>query len=190
MRSILAAVGLWLVLVVTGFGVLTKYASTAGDAGRAAETWPAESRFDRDRERPTLVLFLHPQCPCSRATIEELDRLLAESQGRLGVRVVFVRPSGMPAGWEHTDLWRRAAAIPGVSVAADVGGVEARQFGARTSGQALLYEPDGRLLFRGGLTAARGHAGDSPGGDALRAILAGNASAIEDIPVFGCPLFE
>jgi hypothetical protein len=72
----------------------------------------------------------------------------------------------------------------------DEGGAEARRFGATTSGHAVLYSPDGRLLFRGGLTGARGHAGDNANLDALAAVLDGAPSPHINVPVFGCPLFE
>ena len=38
-----------------------------------------------------------------------------------------------------------------------------QRFGAETSGQTLLYDRDGRLLFSGGTTGSRGHDGDNAG---------------------------
>jgi len=43
----------------------------------------------------------------------------------------------------------------------------ARSFGVHTSGQALLYAPDGTLRFAGGITSGSGHAGDNAGVDAI-----------------------
>ena len=45
------------------------------------------------------------------------------------------------------------------------------RFGLVSSGHALLYDENGRLLFSGGLTNARGHAGNSVGRNAIVAIL-------------------
>jgi hypothetical protein len=58
-------------------------------------------------------------------------------------------------------LRRSAAAIPGVKVLFDPDRMEARRFGAETSGHNLSFGADGGLLFSGGITASRGHAGES-----------------------------
>ncbi|HUR59158.1 MAG TPA: hypothetical protein VM029_15690, partial [Opitutaceae bacterium] len=93
-----------------------------------------------------------------------------------------------PADWPHTDLWRRAAAIPGVKVLTDVDGRAAARFGAVTSGQALLFDTAGRLLFSGGITGARGHQGDNAGRRAVVARVFGRETAPAHTPVFGCSL--
>jgi hypothetical protein len=81
-------------------------------------------------------------------------------------------PPGFTSNWAKTSLWRSAAAIPGVSETVD-DGREARLFGAATSGQTMVYDRNGRLLFSGGITAARGHLGDNPGASAITALLEG-----------------
>jgi hypothetical protein len=91
--------------------------------------------------------------------------------------------------WERTDLWRQAAAIPGATVTRDDDGHEAALFRAETSGQTFLYASDGDLLFTGGTTGARGHAGDNAGRAALLALLRREAPDRRATPVFGCPLF-
>ncbi|MFN0022108.1 MAG: hypothetical protein ACKVP0_27995 [Pirellulaceae bacterium] len=107
----------------------------------------------------------------------------------LDIRVAFVQPPGTNTDWAHTDIWQAAAAIPGVAVALDHHGLEARRFGARTSGEAFLYDSAGRLVFQGGITPARGHEGDSAGKTAIaRWIAAPPAEA--RAPVFGCPLLD
>jgi hypothetical protein len=104
---------------------------------------------------------------------------------------VFVRPGrpGATIGWEKTDLWERAAAIPDVTVARDDDGHEAAQFGAETSGQTFLYAPDGELLFSGGTTGARGHPGDNAGRATLLAMLRQDIQDRRTTKVFGCALF-
>ena len=57
--------------------------------------------------------------------------------------------------WARTGLWDQAEAIPGVRIWTDVGAVEARRFGAATSGLVLVYDASGRLVFQGGITPAR-----------------------------------
>jgi hypothetical protein len=102
--------------------------------------------------------------------------------------VLFVHPDAAPADWEKTDLWQSAAAIPGVSVFTDTNGVEAQRFGAQTSGQTILYDAQGKLLFQGGITAGRGHEGDNAGEDSIVALVHGEEPVVRKTPVFGCPL--
>ena len=53
--------------------------------------------------------------------------------------------------------------LPDVTVVRDDMAGEARRFGAVTSGQTLLFDTQGNLLFSGGITAARAQAGDNAG---------------------------
>jgi hypothetical protein len=113
---------------------------------------------------------------------------MTRAQDRVTAYVLFLKPPGFPDYWEETDLWRSAAAIPGVKVLRDDAGAEARRFRAATSGQTLLYDADGRLLFSGGITASRGHAGDNAGRSVIVALLTEGQGGQTETPVFGCPL--
>jgi hypothetical protein len=140
-------------------------------------------------------MFAHPRCPCTRASIGELEQLMSDCQGRLEAQVWFIKPAGTPDDWTNTDLWRTAARIPGVSVHCDEGEVEARRFHAETSGETLLYDQNGQLRYQGGLTISRGHFGDNPELNALELLINGKAETELSIhlvkaPVFGCSLFD
>jgi hypothetical protein len=76
-----------------------------------------------------------------------------------------------------------------VTVVRDDDGRHAKQFGAATSGQTLLYDQDGALVFSGGITGARAHAGDNLGRQSLVALLNRQPAARTGTSVFGCPLF-
>jgi hypothetical protein len=102
---------------------------------------------------------------------------MARAQGSVAATVLFYRPRQFPPGWERTDLWRSAAAIPGVTVRADPEGREAQRFGAVTSGHVLLYDRAGQLLFTGGITGSRGHEGDNAGCDRVIRLLTGSPTA-------------
>ena len=95
----------------------------------------------------------------------------------------------MPEGWEKSDLWNAAVALPDTTVVRDDDGREAERFGAVTSGQTLLYDAQGTLLFSGGITGARGHAGDNAGRASLVALLNRVPGAHSATDVFGCSLF-
>jgi len=156
----------------------------------APADWPADSRIARAPDRPTLVMLVHPHCPCSRASLAELDRIMTRVSGRLSAHVLFVLPSGVSEGWERGASWDSIARVPGVLVHVDDGGREAARFGAFTSGQTVLYDAHGQLRFSGGITPARGHEGDSAGADAVVAVVQGAAPAAPRTPVFGCSLVE
>ena len=152
--------------------------------------FPAESGIPKDGARPTLLMFAHPHCPCTRASLAELSRLMARARDRVAAHILFLKPAEVKGDWVQSDLWASAAAIPGVRVVADESGREAARFGAGTSGLTLLYGADGRLLFSGGITAARGHEGDNAGRNALTSLLTAGEGEGAETPVFGCQLFD
>jgi hypothetical protein len=133
-------------------------------------------------------MLVHPQCACSRASIGELAQLMAHVQNRVTVHLLFYRPVGAGAEWTDTGLWDRAAEIPGVELRIDEDGVEAARFGGFVSGQTFLFGADARLLFQGGITYARGHAGDNAGRESIQAILLDRPAPARRTPVFGCLL--
>ncbi len=185
---LLLVASVWLLAVGAGFVLLLDYAGTPGHAGTPVACWPAQSRVRLDPSRANLVMLAHPHCPCTRASIDSLARIMTCCQGLVTAHVIFYKPAGYPPNWEQTDLWHSAAAIPGVEVLCDVEGHEIQAFGATTSGQVVLYSAGGELLFSGGITVSRGHVGDNPGEEAVIACLTGRGVVRTHCPVFGCPL--
>jgi hypothetical protein len=179
----------WLAGVTWGLSVVWAYENRAGEGAHAPVRWPAQSALRVATDRPTLIFLAHPQCTCTRASLEELNRVLAHTPNAPKTYIVFLKPSGVEDGWEQTDLWRAAAALPGVTVIRDDEGVEARRFGVATSGQTLLYDRSGTLVFSGGITGSRGHAGDNAGETALVTLLRRGDADRHASSVFGCPLF-
>jgi hypothetical protein len=180
---------IWLLALGVGMSLAMKYVNTSGKSGASPPDWPADSRIKRNPQLPTLVMMVHPKCPCSRASISELALLMTQEQGQMNVEVVFVKPAGLPEKWEQTDLWQSTMRLPGVQLRVD-DGTEARRFGSFTSGQVMLYGTNGQLLFDGGLTSSRGHTGDNDGSRSIRSLLKKGTSEISNTPVFGCSLFN
>ena len=183
---------IWLGAAVAGTRFLLVYDFTPGreGTGKAPSHWPAASEIPHAAALPTLVMFAHPKCPCTRASMGELALLMAHCQGLVDARVVFFQPEGSGEDWSRTDLWRTAAAIPGVTVQADEGGAEATRFHATTSGQTILYDARGDLLFNGGITDGRGHSGDNAGRSAIIGLLNHRTAAVRQMPAFGCSLLD
>jgi hypothetical protein len=179
---------MWLGVVLSGTALMLKYSGSPAKQKSPPARWPEGAQVARMPGQPTLVLFLHPQCPCSIATVGELERIMARCPAGVTLHAVFVRPEGMSQSWVESDLWRKAAAIPGVKVSQDEGGKVARLFQVGTSGEALVYDANGVLAFHGGITVARGHSGDNAGNDAVLALLRQEAAGEFTTPVFGCAL--
>jgi hypothetical protein len=181
----------WLGVVGTGLWMLWAYDNRPGVSASAPPRWPAQTALTRSTTGPTLLFVAHPQCTCTRASLDELAEILARASSHPPrTYVLFLRPSTFEAGWEHTDLWRRAAALPNVIVMRDDDGLEARRFGVETSGQTMLYDGSGTLVYSGGITGSRGHAGENAGELTLVALLTRGHAERRAAGVFGCSLFS
>lgn len=180
-----ALVAIWSAAVATGIALLTLYAITPGDSSPAPATIGQSNSATSAEHR--LYMFLHPRCPCSVASVNELARIMSRCSAQLDATVYFVRSESQRVGWERGPLWNLASAIPGVNVKSDVGGQAAARFNSSTSGEVFVYDRLGKLRFHGGITAARGHAGDNLGQLAVIAIASGEEFYVEHSPVFGCP---
>lgn len=179
---------LWAMGVGAGLQMLWSYENAPGRAASAPAAWPETSLLAAPGGRPVVVVALHPQCPCSRATVAELARLAARAVQPPDILALVVAGPGFDESLVRSDLWRAAERIPGVRVVRD-DGAEARRFGARVSGQVLVYDGGGRLRFNGGITGSRGHEGDNAGRSAVESMLAGRPHAATAF-VFGCLLFD
>jgi hypothetical protein len=181
---------LWVLAVSGGLCLLWGYENAPGIGARPPVSWPAGSRIQHSTDHATLVMLAHPHCPCTRASIGELASLMAHTEGHLTAYVLFLKPAGFPDDWDKTDLRQNAAGIPGVTVLVDDGGTEAQHFNAATSGQTILYDAQGQLLFSGGITGSRGHSGDNAGRSAIESLVNVGAAGRAETFVFGCPLFD
>jgi len=187
---------LWAGMVLAGFGIMMHYelrSETAQAPSLAAWPWPAQAPLPLLAGRGNLVMFVHPRCPCTGASLAEAVEAVTRAGGpdKLAFTVLFTLPSGEQAAWENSDLWRSASALPGVRVAVDPDGRLAARFGAIASGHTLFFDPSGRLRFSGGLTGMRGQQGENLGLDEVIALAQGTAPALpalEKTPVYGCIL--
>ena len=186
-----AAVGLiaWAASVAVGFAMLARYKSAPGAQGGAPPHWPTETRIARGKKL-SLVLFAHPYCPCTRASLSQLREILSSATDEVRTSVVFLQPDGDAEAVRRSSLWTSAVSIPGVDVVLDETGAEAARFGGQTSGHFVVYDAAGNLRFAGGLTASRGHLGDSAGKAQVLALIRGGAvtATAAVAATFGCSL--
>lgn len=177
----------WLASVLGSMAVLIDYTNQSGDPGSPPQAWPEQAHLDHSHESDTLVLFAHPLCPCTSASIAELARLIAEAPNPILTHVVFFAPD--EHSWPQTQLEKKATRIPDVIVHRDPEGVESRIFGVSTSGHVLLYGADGHLRYSGGITGGRGHEGANTGRTSVLACIRERSTA-PPFPIFGCGLRE
>jgi hypothetical protein len=173
---------------VAGFAAMYKFDQTAGAVSDVPVQWPASTVLEGPATHGSLLVFVHPYCSCTVATVHELATLHADRKSpgeRPAMTILFYRPAN--SAWKQGKLWDSARHdLPGARIIWDDGGREARRFGACTSGYALLYGARGNLLFKGGVTGSRGHEGDNFGIDELRTSIDTGRPAHRSSLVFGC----
>lgn len=178
-RRLLAGfVLVWSGLAGLGFYAMFAHATTEGETSDSPERWPAGTQLSRGSGF-TIAVFVHPECPCSRASLSELATIARRSSATFHIVVAGPDVEG--------DLWDQAGGIAGAVRSID-DGREAARFGALTSGYTVVYDRDGIQRFAGGITGERGHAGDNVGRDAVQRIVAGLENHRRSHTVFGCAL--
>lgn len=147
------AVAAWLTLVALGLGALAYFAGTPGSAGHPPPRWPAleGAPLGPEVQGPRLLVFAHPRCACTRATLAEVERWLASGAASgVEVTLVFCAAGHPPPRVRSDDLVARARGLPGARVVLDLDGRLEAAFAVATSGHALLYDAAGALRFSGG----------------------------------------
>jgi hypothetical protein len=170
----------WAMLVAGGMGVLVAYQMHAGRQKIAPQNAPIPVKG-----RATLLVFIHPMCSCTNATLNELDKIASTNGDKLTIKVLC---ENLEPQWADSDVVRRAKEIPGVEVWTDAKGELAQKVGALTSGFVVLYDANGRKVFQGGITASRAHEGDNEGEDAIDEFVSKGKIALRNTPTYGCAL--
>lgn len=190
---------LWAFLVLLGYGSMVFYSTTPAKSSASVEYFPSSSSaaahpLSLRTDGLTLITFLHPQCPCSRATVSELQNILRRKLGRdqaqLSAFAVVSRPSGCAESFAQGAIVDSLKDIADIKIVIDKDDIESRRFGAISSGQTLLFDKNGKCLFAGGITPARGEVGENGGTNALLELIARQPSSmpVRKNPVFGCSL--
>jgi hypothetical protein len=189
-KSVAAVVVVWAAVVVAGVRWTLTYERTPGPSGSSPDRWPSSSSLTRADRGFTLLMLAHPDCPCTRASLAELEKIITRTSKQVAAFVLFSKPGTRREDVERSDLWRWAAALPGVTAVFDAGAAETARFRAYVSGHTLLYDEAGRLRFSGGITAVRGQQGDNAGVEAIVRLATGPDERRSTTPVFGCVLHD
>ena len=111
-------------------------------------------------ERGTLVMFAHPKCPCTQASLSELAQILTWCQGRVVGHLRFVTPCDAGDYPEDSfDNMQRVAARLGYPFPYLIDDTQsvARSYGAICTPDFFGYDADLRLQYRGRLDESGRH---------------------------------
>jgi hypothetical protein len=153
-------------------------------ASAKSRNWPEGAPLTLDPARLTLLLFVHPQCRGTEATLQTLAHVMEHCAGHANVTIMLYEDPALLAHWKGSPIKSEAESIPGATVREDHLGEAASFFDVKTSGSALIFAPDGTLLYRGGITPGLGQVGD---GEVLQRWLL-DGQGVRHEPVFGAPL--
>lgn len=163
-----------------------KYQYTPGIECAVSCRWPTDSKLFRPFNKPCLVVFVHEECPCTRATLTELMKVATKCRDRVSIEIVFIDYE-LKSHAIRADLLRTAKEIPSARILSARPN-EARLFGATTSGYVALYNQGGSLVYHGGITDGRGHEGDNLGEDSLVSWITKGIGPVHEQPTYGCEL--
>ena len=182
----------WVGLLALGMVMLAQYSNKPGALDNTVLKFPRNTNIQLSANKSTMLVFLHPYCSCSLATLENLERLQPSIKNKVEIYALFFSPSSQSADWSKTISWYKAARIPRVHVMKDTDGQIAKQFHAATSGYVVVYGIDGHKIFSGGITPSRGHSGESKGTEAITALLNTAVSKTKAVQtfVFGCSILN
>lgn len=186
-RFPLFLVVIWTAALSAAVAGLAKYDNTAGKSSPETD-WPKASRLERREGALQLVVFAHPACPCTPATLSELARAVGTASTKSHIHLVLSGPEADSIKWKAILTTLVKPGVVNASLVEDPDAKEAALFKARTSGQTFLFDAKGSLLFSGGITSSRGHEGSNTGEETVKDWLRGKSAKKTQTPVFGCPL--
>lgn len=182
----LLAIG-WCAALLLVWNQLLAHTYRPANTPGAVAAWPViDQQFDSTGVN--ILVFAHPFCPCTRATLAELEDSLQRASPELKVTIVFIT-----AGLSADDVDRSATVaaakqFPRVALQFDPSADMAKLFGASVSGEVFVFDAAGNRVFHGGITAGRGHRGHSVSKEAFEQVIRGKYEGAGEFPLFGCRL--
>lgn len=190
-RSLAAIVCIWLGTLGVGIGVIEHLANRPGPVG-------PEPAAREQVPRPLARMYVHPRCPCSRASLLELAALMSSPGVEADVEIHVYSPADAPDDWVQGRALRIAEQIPRARVLIDPEAARAHADGALTSGHLVVRTAAGSVAFSGGITRSRGQQGPSPAHDRVLHLLRAQRDPDDTLtlarvapatsPVFGCQI--
>ena len=110
---------LWLSASIAGMTTLWNHEARPGIPAAAPTSWPRDSALSKQPSKAAMLVWIHPHCPCSWATIRELERLLVHVSDDTDCQIILTRPAECGSDFVESDLTRAIRKIRGVSVVVD-----------------------------------------------------------------------
>ena len=131
----------------------------------------------------TLVIAVHSNCPDSWATTSAAMRICHRVPGEVKLTVLFLG--------KEDDISRNPA-FAGLAkmksqILSDLNGEAARRIGLTNFGQALLFSPNGNLLYSGSITPSANRSGN-PGEEVVIELINGSTVSSSGAAPYGCSL--
>jgi hypothetical protein len=173
-----ALVAAWIAALAYGSHVMMTYDTTAG---RSAKRAPAVSS---SKVRAwTCVMVVHPDCPCTRASLSALREIVARYNERVEFRIVMVSETPRL----DSPNFEAACKIPEAAVSWITPQRADELYDSYTSGQAFILDRNGDVAFSGGITPGRGTDKPEFALQLFESVLAGKPVR-KSSPVYGCEL--
>lgn len=162
--NVTIASAVWLLAIVVVFGAFTRYHIAAGANANAPDILPASIVCKQsDCKDYHLLFFVHPGCPCTKASWYELERVLHPISTRTHVTAIVLEYNYSIPAQDHTEVAKLVGASEFVDVLYLPEQIVRDEFGVTTSGQCLMYNASKNLVFEGGVTPSRNHTGPNKG---------------------------
>lgn len=109
------------------------------------------AQWSTSTNRPLLLHFFNPDCPCSRFNQDHVRDLIRTHRGRVTI-VAVIEPEGGPVQAHAVANAERELGVP---VLLDADGSLAKMVGVYSSPQAVVVTAAGELYYRGNYNLAR-----------------------------------
>lgn len=190
-----ALVIFWLLGTAYGFSFLLEHDFQSNDLPKTTAVNWSEVLGDQSElskqfsQHPlTIVVAVHPKCPCTKATLQELQERTKFANVSVKTMVLAYTPASEKENpeWTKTPTLDLLQELPGASIVRDIDAGIAIRLRLEVSGAVLVTDQSGKTWLQGGITASRSCRGNCPGSIALEQILAGRLTRPVFSPVFGC----
>lgn len=177
----------WFGAAILGWSAMLQHTYQPQPTEKPASQWP-KTKLAVKTDGVRIVVFAHPFCPCTQATLNSLDESLSRLPSHTSLHIVFCTAGFDDQQVALSQTMAFARRIPQVDVYCDEDGEETRLFGAKVSGEVFAFDFHGRRVFHGGVTVGRGHRGESAGQKMLERLVLGQSVSVGSTRVFGCAL--
>gem|GEM_PF-496721 len=183
---------LWACILAGLFFALIAYGTTPGPSSSPPTESPLGPASGELQTSATtdweVVMAVHPKCPCTVASLNELNRLLTKVDDDVTCRFLVYHPAETEPNWIDGKINSRLSQFPRSIIQPDEAGEVAFEMGMQTSGAVVVFDPHGKTRFHGGITVSRNHEGDNLGVRSISMLIQGQTPPLSTTPVFGCRL--